>query len=201
MLYLYGDSILDNAPYVAPGDAVIDQLRRRIGPTVMLCARDGALVRDVMVQIARQRPGDDDVAVLSVGGNDLLNIADRVMMTPIADFAPIVDVLQQLNDNYQHLVTRLVATYQHVVLCTVYIPPDLAQLFEPGSDMTLALRAIRYHNHLVAETAQRYGTHLLDIANVCTEPTDFVHVIEPSARGGAKLVDALIQFPFVKPSE
>lgn len=201
MLYLYGDSILDNAPYVALGDAVVDQLHHLIGANVVLCARDGAVVRDTMVQIARQQPLHGDVAVLSVGGNDLLNIADRYVMVPAPDMNTIIDAVRRLHIEYQRIVARLVASCQHVVLCTVYIPPDLALIFAPISDMTLVHDVVRHHNQLVADAAQQFNAQLLDLTNVCTEPDDFVHIIEPSARGGAKIVNALLQFPFVKRSE
>lgn len=198
MLYLYGDSILDNAIYVAPGDAVIDHMRRTFGTEVLLCARDGATVRDAMAQIGRQRPLPDDIAVLSIGGNDLLNIVDTHITAQPLEVDNIVTAVEQMHVNYQRVVTYLARSYQHVVLCNVYYPPEVATLFDGVVDSATIHRIIAIHNQLVATTAQMHRAALLDGARVCDDAADFVHVIEPSATGGAKLVAALAQLPLFR---
>jgi len=73
-LVLLGDSIFDNASYVAPGQAVIDQLRSALpdGWTARLLAVDGAMVADVHRQID-ELPRDATHPLLSCGGNDALD--------------------------------------------------------------------------------------------------------------------------------
>jgi len=53
-IVLLGDSIFDNAPYVAAGSDVVSQLRARLGPghAASLLARDGDVLADVAGQLA-----------------------------------------------------------------------------------------------------------------------------------------------------
>jgi hypothetical protein len=54
-LVLLGDSIFDNAPYVPVGTHVQAQLQSMLAPRdrVSLLARDGAVLADVIGQVAR----------------------------------------------------------------------------------------------------------------------------------------------------
>lgn len=74
-LALLGDSIFDNAAYVAGGPAVIDQVRGKLsaGWRASLLAVDGNVAGDVFAQIQRL-PGDVTHMALSVGGNDALGV-------------------------------------------------------------------------------------------------------------------------------
>ncbi len=72
-LILLGDSIFDNAAYVAGGPAVIDQVRQSLptGWQASLLAVDGDTTAEVPQQLKRL-PIDATHLVLSVGGNDAL---------------------------------------------------------------------------------------------------------------------------------
>jgi hypothetical protein len=82
-LVLLVDSIFDNASYVAPGSAVIDQLRNALpaGWTASLLAVDRSLVSDVHRQIDAL-PRDATHLFLSCRGNNALDhlfvLAQRV---------------------------------------------------------------------------------------------------------------------------
>ena len=72
-LVLLGDSILDNAPYTNPEPDTTAHLQRILGEewSVTRLALDGAVMADVGDQLGKI-DGRPDVAVLSVGGNDVL---------------------------------------------------------------------------------------------------------------------------------
>ena len=70
---LLGDSILDNALYVEPGQAVTDHLGQMLVARSGHCllAVDGDTTRNVHAQLQRL-PDTSTHLVLSVGGNDAL---------------------------------------------------------------------------------------------------------------------------------
>ena len=74
---LLGDSIFDNATYVAGAPDVLRQVRQRLpsGSRATLAAVDGSTIGDVQRQL-RRVPEDATHLVLSVGGNDALGSSD-----------------------------------------------------------------------------------------------------------------------------
>ena len=70
---LLGDSIFDNAAYVAGGPDVVRQLRDILpsGWRATLNALDGAVIADLPQQL-QKLPSDATHLVVSVGGNDAL---------------------------------------------------------------------------------------------------------------------------------
>ena len=89
-LILLGDSIFDNAAYTAGGPAVIDQVRQNLpaGWQASLVAVDGDTTTDVPQQL-RRLSSDATHLVLSVGGNDALNVLPQLE-------APAISVKQGL---------------------------------------------------------------------------------------------------------
>ena len=75
-IVLLGDSIFDNAAYVAGGPDVVRQLRALLpaGWRATLNARDGAVIADIPAQLRRLPEGATHL-VVSVGGNDALGQA------------------------------------------------------------------------------------------------------------------------------
>ena len=74
---LLGDSIFDNAAYVAGAPDVVEQVRRRlpVGFEATLAAVDGSRMHHVPQQLGGV-PEDTTHLVLSVGGNDALGNSD-----------------------------------------------------------------------------------------------------------------------------
>src|SRR6185436_5966678 len=72
-IVLLGDSIFDNAAYVAGGPDVVRQLREILpsGWRATVNALDGAVISDVPQQL-KELPRDATHLVLSIGGNDAL---------------------------------------------------------------------------------------------------------------------------------
>jgi len=190
-LVLLGDSIFDNASYVPPGCAVIDQLTASLpeGWTTTLRAVDGALVADVHQQIDRL-PHDATHVIVSSGGNNAL---DHLLMVAqpvrtVGEALVLFDgVRQRFSLQYDALLSRLLDTGCALAVCTVY---DTV----PGMDGGM-LAALSMFNELILRCAIGRSIPLLDLRLVFEERSDYSEVspIEPSAAGGAKLVRAIVR--------
>jgi acyl-CoA thioesterase-1 len=192
-LYTFGDSILDSGRYnaygVTPGgllvrndDRLFPDFRGRDlsarGPARLEHrARDGATVRDLPAQARGLRVDGPAVALVTIGGNDLLT---GLIVDPgpgIAAFAAALDgFLAQL-------------PIRPVFLGNVYDPTfaDDARNFL-GVDPRIARAGHRRLNAALAEIAGRYGA-LADLhAHFLTgEPAWYTQTIEPSLRGASEV--------------
>jgi hypothetical protein len=184
---LLGDSIFDNAAYVAGGPAVIDQFRAALptGWRATLLAVDGDTTGIVGVRL-RGLPADATHLVVSVGGNDALSHihllqADRNVLPEMAA------ARARFAGDYRAMLDAVLARGQPTAVCTVY---DAV----PG--LTEAARAaLGTFNDVIVREAARSRVPVLDLRLVCDEPTDYsaVSPIEPSARGGAKIAARVAQ--------
>ena len=191
-LYTFGDSILDcghyNAHGVHPGqllvrndDALFPEFKGRdLQPRrARLChhAVDGATVDELGTQAAAIAPEGESVALLTIGGNDLLGglAADRG--------AGIREFEAALERFLRGLPVR------PVVIGTVYDPTfgDDARNFL-GIDARLARGNLARVNDLLAAFAARYG-RLADLhAHFLTgDASWFTRTIEPSLTGASEI--------------
>lgn len=191
-LVLLGDSIFDNAAYVPGGPAVLDQVRRLApaGWRATLTAVDGAVVESVYRQFDRI-PADASHLALSVGGNDALGIAGGLLSirtrTVEDSLAELAQVHMDFTQSYEALVKKLWQLGKPLILCTVYDAiPGLGAAERAG---------LCVFNDVITRVAFRLGAALVDLRILCAEPSDYsaVSPIEPSAQGGAKIAQALVQ--------
>ena len=190
-LVLLGDSIFDNGAYVAGEPAVIDQVRDRLprGWQASLLAVDGNVAMDVKNQLKRL-PEDATHMVLSVGGNDALNVLDK-LHSPIP--LPMMGALQLLaglqvkfESQYSQVINSATSHGLPLMICTIYDQvPGLSQ----------ALRtSLSLFNDVIVRVGVQRGIPILDLREICTEPGDFSlkSPIEPSSIGGAKLAGRIV---------
>lgn len=99
-LVLLGDSIFDNAAYVAGGPDVVRQVRDRLPPgwTATLRAVDGSVTNGVERQLGRL-PADAGYLVVSVGGNDALGYAS-ILEAGVHSVAEAVDRLATVRERF-----------------------------------------------------------------------------------------------------
>jgi hypothetical protein len=185
-LVLLGDSIFDNAAYVAGAPTVIDQVQMKLpaGWQVTLLAVDGSLTCDVLKQIDRL-PGSVTHLVLSVGGNDALG-ALALLYSPAP--LPMMNALSMLaavqhkfEAEYLQVITALMAIGKPLLICTIY---DKV----PG--LTPELRsALGFFNDVIIRSGVVNGIPVLDLRAVCTDEADYsiLSPIEPSTVGGDKI--------------
>lgn len=189
-IILLGDSIFDNAAYIAGGPAVIDQVRQNLptGWQASLLAVDGDTAAGALRQLQRL-PVDATHLVLSVGGNDALNCLPQ-LDAPASNLKQGLAKLSRLKSEfdigYQGLIKDLLALKKPLLVCTIYdhvpgLPPELAT-------------ALGVFNDVILREAIRHRLPVLDLRMICTEHSDYsvVSPIEPSSQGGAKIASRLV---------
>ncbi len=191
---LMGDSIFDNDEYNPDELGVIEQMRRSIPKnwSVFKVAVDGDCIEDIPNQLEKVPTHTTDI-VVSIGGNDLMKFRhmlaqaaeganlDELIASPLADFETAYDWML---DEVSELGLRVSA-------CTVYT----AIPFEEQEMKDHAPSAIGAFNAIIQRLAEARGVSVIRLDVVCSDQGDFSEMspIEPSSRGGQKIVDAILQ--------
>ena len=193
-VYTFGDSMLDcghyNAFGVNPGQLLVHNddrlfpefrghdLASLVSPARLIHrAQDGATISSLPAQARRLSLQGEAIALLTIGGNDLLSRPDMGQRPELQRFA------EALERFLQALPIR------PIFLGTIYDPTfgDDASNFldiEPS----IARKSHRLMNEVIAELAKRYGA-LVDLhAHFLTgDPSWFTQIIEPSLQGASEI--------------
>ncbi len=201
-LYTFGDSILDCGYYndrgVHPGQLIVhnddrlfpefkgQDLQSRGPAQLEHRARDGATVAGLPSQARGLKPQGRAVAILTVGGNDLLQ---RLILDP----GPGIERFKRaLEDFVRELPIR------PVLMGNVYDPSfgDDRRNFL-GVDPKIARANHRRLDAAIADIAGRYGK-LVDIHGhfLKGDPSWFTRTIEPSLRGASEVRRAFLPHVF-----
>ena len=193
-LYTFGDSILDcrhyNAEGVHPGQLLVrnddalfpdfkgQDLQSHRPARLEHHAVDGATVDGLARQLqGLRKPAGPAVALLTVGGNDLLR----------GLAADTGEGLRQFERTLNAFVRAL--PVRPLLVGTVYDPTfgDDSRNFL-GVDPGIARRNLRRVNEVLAEVAGRHGA-LADLHAhfLRGDPSWYVHTIEPSLRGASEV--------------
>ena len=192
-VYTFGDSILDCGRYnehgVHPGqlivrndDTLFPGFRRRdlssLGPARLdHRAQDGARVDDLARQACGVRSTHPAVALITIGGNDLLGGLAGDRGSGIGRFETQLDAFIR------------VLPVRPVVLGNVYDPTfgDDSRNFL-GIDASIARGNFNRVNAIIAAVAAKHGT-LADLRGhfLRGDPTWFTRTIEPSLRGASEV--------------
>ena len=191
-ILLLGDSIFDNASYVAGGPDVVRQLRSYLpgGWQATLGAVDGAVINSVARQLERA-PGDATHLVVSVGGNDALH-ASGILDQPLRSMAEALEGLARIGDRFEHDYRRMLDGVEErgrpTALCTIYNPrfPDPVR-------QRLASTALAFLNDIIVRQAVSRGLPLLELRLICNEDRDYANPIEPSVNGGDKIARTILR--------
>lgn len=188
---LLGDSIFDNGRYVPGRPDVGDQLRKALPRDcrVTLLARDGAVAGDVPSQL-EHLPDEVTHLFVSVGGNDALQNAWLINESGGSigqAFTQLAQVQQKFRRDYQEMIRAVLSRRLRTALCTIY---DAV----PGLERE-ELTALSVWNDVILREAIRAGLPVLDLRMICTDPRDYSNLspIEPSERGGAKIVAGIVR--------
>ncbi len=199
-LYTFGDSILDCAWYnefgIHPGQLLVrndDRLFPEFkgqdlqsqGPVRLEHrARDGATVNDLPAQVQGLPVEGHAIALLTIGGNDLLRGLIQDPGEGIAAFAEALEVFVQ----------RL--PLRPVLLGNVYDPTfgDDRRNFL-GVDPTVGRQNLQRLNGVIEKIANRYG-HGVDLHAhfLRGDPSWFTATIEPSLRGASEVRRAFLPY-------
>jgi lysophospholipase L1-like esterase len=199
-LYTFGDSILDCARYnelgIHPGQLLVhndarlfpefqgQDLQSRGQARLEHRARDGATVTGLPSQVQGLHVEGRALALITIGGNDLLRGLIRDTGEGIAAFEDALDLFVQ----------RL--PIRPVLLGTVYDPTfgDDQRNFL-GVEATIARKNLQRINTVIEKIANRYG-HVVDLhAHFLTgDPSWFTATIEPSLRGASEVRRAFLPY-------
>jgi hypothetical protein len=188
-LVLLGDSIFDNAAYVAGGPDVVKQLRARLpaGWRATLRAVDGSVTSGVERQLS-QLPPDASHLVVSVGGNDALGYAS-ILEAGARSVAEAVDrlatVRERFGQDYQRMLDRVLAHGLPTAVCTIYD----TRIPEPR--WRLIVTALSVFNDVITRAAFARALPVIDLRLICDQDEDYANPIEPSVRGGEKIAAAI----------
>jgi len=193
-VYTFGDSILDCGHYnkfgVHPGQLLVQNNDRffpefrgqdlfsLVGPSRLIHrAEDGATVSRLPVQAKGLRVEGEAIALVTIGGNDLLSQPDLGLGPGMKLFAEALDsFLRSL-------------PIRPVFLGNVYDPTfgdDTLNFLD--IDPSIARESHRLMNSVIAELASEYG-ELVDIYGhfLTGDPSWFTQIIEPSLRGASEI--------------
>lgn len=193
-IVLLGDSVFDNAAYVAAGCDVTSQLRSRLGPRhrVSLLAHDGDVLADMGQQVVRLKQLDAPATwlLVSCGGNDVLGLVGA-MHSPVSTVLEAAELLASwqagFRRDYRAMLDAVLARGKPTAVATIYDGvPGLA----PGLRTALA----PFNDVILREAAAR-GLPVLDLRLVCCDPADYApsSPIEPSAQGAARIAAAIAE--------
>jgi hypothetical protein len=189
---LLGDSILNNSVYVANGKSVNQLLEQGTNNRTTCLAKDDVTITEVYNQINNipsilKSNSNNTTIFLSVGGNDILNqaadnkdgnegggnIDSKVINTIFSAYKPLIKSIQTIMPGSQ------------LVLLDIYYPDNIKykQLHN----------AIRQWNDKLYNYAKENNVSVLRISDILIQPEDFTLAIEPSAIGGKKMADAILQ--------
>jgi len=188
-LALLGDASLANGRYTAPEPDTATQVQQQLPDwTVTLLAAGGATMAEIPAQLQRF-PAGVDLAVLSVGGNDALEHVG-LLQQPSKSSSDTLDALhrmvQEFAEKYDKVVPVLSRLAGRVLLCTIYEAPLVGENTASRARVVLTLL-----NDYILRTAARGGMDVLDLRSICSSKDDFVMQIEPSAKGAAKIGQAV----------
>lgn len=187
---LLGDSIFDNAAYVPGQPDVVKQLAGVLpsGWRATLAAVDGAVTAGVERQLGSV-PSDATHLVLSIGGNDALGHID-ILERRAGSVAEVLDLLADIairfEERYRAVLDRVLALGLPLAVCTIYngALPDPAM-------QRRASTALIVFNDAILRSAADAGVDVIELRLLFTDPSDYANPIEPSARGGAKIAQAI----------
>jgi hypothetical protein len=167
-IILLGDSVFDNAAYVSRDPDVLRQLEQML------------------------LPSDATHLVISVGGNDALR-ESGVLESSALSVADALTKLTEIGDGfgraYGSMLTEVSRVGLPTAVCTIYEPrfPEAPRRKQAATALTLL-------NDKITRQAFARGLTLIDLRLICNEDADFANPIEPSARGGAKIAQAISKF-------
>ncbi len=190
---LLGDSIFDNAAYVAAGAPdVVRQVRQRLpyGSEATLAAIDGSKTRDVREQL-RYLPAEATHLIVSAGGNDALHSSDFLTASARSNAEALLglaDIGDEFERGYLAMLAEVLKWGIPTAICTVYYPR-----FPEAVLQRTAVTALTVFNDCIVRAAFAHGLPLLDLRLICTEEGDYANPIEPSARGGEKIARAIVE--------
>lgn len=196
---LLGDSVFDNAAYVAGGPDVVRQVRTLLpsGWQATLGAVDGSVTSGVERQLGRLPP-DASHLVISAGGNDALGYAS-ILEARVQSVAEAVDrlasVRERFGQDYERMLDRVMERRLSTAVCTIY------DTRIPQPRWRLVVTALSVFNDCITRAAFARDLPVIDLRLLCDQDEDYANPIEPSVRGGEKIAAAIAGLMVKSPAD
>ncbi|MXQ11081.1 SGNH/GDSL hydrolase family protein [Microvirga makkahensis] len=190
---LLGDSVFDNGAYVRPGEPdVLAQVRASLpaGWRVTRNAVDGATTTGLERQLAHL-PDDASHLILSIGGNDALGsspILGESARSVAEVMSRIADIRDSFARSYGKALDQVMARRLPTALCTIY-----DGCFPDPEEQRQVVTALSVFNDVITREAFLRRLPLIDLRLICDQHEDYANPIEPSAKGGAKIANAIVE--------
>ena len=191
-LILIGDSIFDNAVYVAPNERCVEDHCRVLLPDwdIRLWAVDGATASDIPMQIESHETPPNAVAVMSVGGNDALAyqeliLGDMPQVVPTDLFAHLHPIIEDFRSAYSRALDAVEARNIPLATCTIYNGNF------PEPQQAAASTGIALFNDVISRESRRRNLPVLELRDICSDPVHYANPIEPSESGGLAIAEAI----------
>lgn len=185
---LLGDSVFDSHAYLRGAPDMAARLGRTSDDLrASLQAVSGSRLADIPRQLTRL-PEDASHMIVSIGGNDLLDLGARLRHAPggwldkMRSAAPLMD---EFRKRYMSACEALAHRPLPTAVCTIYDPPVTDPMRMVASTISAAV------NDVVSEQARRRGFDVIDLRPVCRAPEDFYDPIHPSPAGADKIARVL----------
>ena len=176
-IILLGDSVFNNNTFVEKGKAVNELLKKNSdeNTTIICLARNDSTINNIYQQLSDVNIDLNDkltTVFLSVGGNDIMNMREK----------NVDDIFEKYNTLTKAITTKLPNV--KLVLLNVYYPPNKAN-YNSRIDKWNTMIDLEYESN-------NKNIYILNLANLLTEPSDFVFDIEPSSTGGEKIANKIL---------
>jgi lysophospholipase L1-like esterase len=183
-IVLLGDSILKNNSYVSNGKGVDDLLKERNNVQLYSLAENNSKIVDIYSQLDKipiEINNKYTLVFLSAGGNDILSFYDdqKGDVTNSNLLNPMFSAYKKLVESIQTKMNN--AT---IILLDIYYPDNITyKQFHP---------IIKEWNQKIYEYANTKNYNVLKISTRLIQPIDFTMGIEPSATGGEKIANMIL---------
>ena len=180
---LIGDSMLNNSAFVEQGQSVADILSNQLAgkATVYNFAKDGATIADCYSQldkISSNLNNSNTTIFVSCGGNNILNSRSPT------DSNYITNLFGQYSELLKSVKVVASNTNADIYVLNLYTPTS--------GHYTSYHSAIDQWNQLLDDNASSLGYTVVKTSSLLTVDEDFTYGIEPSYKGGKKLVSKLV---------
>jgi len=169
-------------------------MRRSIAKswTAFKVAVDGDCIEDIPNQLEKVPTHTTDI-VVSIGGNDLMKF--RHLLAQVAEGAKLEELIASPLADFEIAYGWMLDTVSErglkVNACTIYTAIPFAE----RELRDHAPSAISAFNAIILRLAESRGVSVIRLDVVCSDKDDFSEMspIEPSSKGGQKIVDAILQ--------
>jgi hypothetical protein len=165
---------------------------------VSLLAVDGHVTSDVRHRQIDRLPDAASHIVISAGGNDALghsSILNESARSVAEAVGRLAEAQARFARDYEAMVDAVLALGLPAAVCTIYD----ANFPEPQRQLVVS--ALALFNDVITRAAFARGLDLIDLRLICDHPADYANPIEPSARGGEKITQAIADWVRADPAE